>query len=56
MTTKQLLAIVEERGLKIVLQDGRPVLKRPQGNEGVTDKLLAVLKYHREQIIRELQK
>lgn len=51
MTTQQVLEIVKKRGLKIVITDGRPVLKRPAGNDAVTDKLLAVLKRHRERIV-----
>lgn len=55
MSTREVLAIVEALGLRIVLQDGRPVLKRPDGNDGVTDNLLAVLKRHRERIIEHLR-
>ena len=51
MTTKELLLIVERRGLRVVVENGRPILKRPNGNAGVTDALLAVLKRHREKII-----
>jgi hypothetical protein len=56
MSTRQLLEIVKERGLKIVLDGDKPILKRPNGNEGVTDKLLACLKRHRENIIAILKK
>lgn len=56
MTTKELLDIVKQRGLLIVLQEGRPILQRPPGNDKVTDKLLSVLKIHRERIIQELSK
>lgn len=55
MNTRKVLTIVRERGLDVVLKDGRPVLIRPQGNEGVTDALLAVLKLHRERIIEALK-
>lgn len=55
MTTTELLAIVKDRGLKIELKDGRPVLVRPPGSDGTTDKLLAVLKRHRERIIDMLK-
>jgi hypothetical protein len=54
VTTEQLLAIVERRGLKIILVQGRPVLTRPHGNKGVTDNLPRVLKRHRERIIEKL--
>ena len=55
MTTQKLLEIVHERGLKIELRDGRPVLIRNGNNDAVTDKLLAVLKIHRERIIQKYQ-
>lgn len=54
MTTKEVLEIVESRGLKIVLKDGHPVLVKPNGGI-VTDKLLAVLKVHRDRIIQEIK-
>ncbi len=56
MTTEKLLAITRERGLDIALKDGRPVIVRGKGKDGVTDALLAVLKVHRERIIALLQK
>lgn len=56
MSTKEVLNIVKERGLEIVLKDGRPVISKPAGNDGVTDRLLSVLKRHRERIIEELSK
>lgn len=56
MTTKELLEIVKRRGLSIVLHEGRPILQRPLENDKVTDKLLSVLKIHRERIIQELSK
>ncbi len=57
MTTKRLLEIVKERGLRIVLDGDRPILKRPHGDTvAVTDKLLAVLKIHRERIVEELKR
>lgn len=54
MSTKELLSIVERRGLKVMLRDGRPYLVPGAGSKEVTDKLLAVLKIHRDQIIRTL--
>lgn len=54
MSTKELLEIVKRRGLRIVVEDGRPILKRPQGNQGVTDRLLAVLKRHKDRIVELL--
>jgi hypothetical protein len=56
MSTQQLLAIVKERGLRIEIKDGQPILKRPDGNQNVTDGLLKVLKFHRERIIQELSR
>lgn len=56
MTTDELLKIVEERGLRIELKEGRPVLVRPEGKGDVTDRLLAVLKVHRDWIIERLKK
>lgn len=56
MTTKELLEIVERRGLKVLLRDGEPFLHRPKGNKGVTDRLLSVLKRHREPIVSLLSK
>ena len=54
MSTSELLDIVRKRGLRIVLENGRPVLKRAN-REQVTDNLLAVLKVHRERIIKMLE-
>lgn len=56
MTTPEVLEIVKARGLQVVLSEGRPVLRRPNGNDGVTDALLAVLKRHRERIIEHLRR
>ncbi len=54
MTTTQLLRIVEERGLRIAMEDGHPVLFRAKNCGTVTDTLLKVLKHHRERIIEIL--
>jgi hypothetical protein len=51
MTTQKLLEIVRNRGLDIVLKDGRPVIVPGKHRHQVTDKLLAVLRFHRERII-----
>lgn len=56
MSTEKVMEIVRKRGLRIELKDGQPVLKRPAGNKNVTDSLLAVLKLHRERIVRLLEK
>jgi hypothetical protein len=56
MTTESLLALVQERGLRIELRDGRPVLVGAANNPEATDKLLAVLKIHREWIIERLKR
>ncbi len=56
MSTRELLKLVEERGLKVAVRDGRPVLVRAAGSEAVTDKLLAVLKRHRQAIVELLAK
>jgi hypothetical protein len=57
MSTKELLKLVAERGLTIELQDGRPVLKGASKRPGAaTDKLLRVLKLHRDRIIELLQR
>lgn len=53
MTTDEVLKIVKERGLTVELRDGRPHLIG-SGPE-VTDRLLAVLKLHREWIIERLK-
>lgn len=55
MTTRELLAIVEGRGLKIVLKNGEPVLRKPDGSDAVTDNLMAALKVHRQWIIEHLR-
>jgi hypothetical protein len=55
MSTSDVLRIVKDRGLRIELRDGRPVLIRPEKAE-VTGKLLAVLAIHRERIIEFLRK
>lgn len=54
MTTRQLLTIVQERGLRVVVKNGLPVIVTNGKREQVTDKLLAVLKRHRERIIELL--
>lgn len=54
MSTQELLDIVGKRGLRLTLEDGRPVLKGAQGNPEVTDRLLTVLKIHRQRIIEIL--
>lgn len=57
MTTEELLAIVERRGLKIELREGRPVIVRnPADPRAVTDRLLSVLTIHRQRIIELLSK
>ena len=56
MSTRELLNIVEKRGLRIVLKDGRPVLEGAAANPAVTGKLLAVLKIHRERIVSLLDR
>lgn len=56
MSTKELLSIVKERGLSLVLKDGRPVIVGRREAGQVTDALLACLKRHREKIIEELSK
>ncbi len=58
MTTKDLLRIVHERGLRIYLKNGQPLIERPPENrkDAVTDRLLAVLKVHREWIIEHLKR
>lgn len=55
MSTKDVLAIVKARGLEIVLQGGRPVLRGFEKKGMVTGPLLAVLKIHRERIVAELR-
>ncbi len=53
MTTTEVMMIVKDRGLDIVLREGRPILiGRPPA---VTDALLSVLKIHRERIIALLK-
>jgi hypothetical protein len=54
MNTRELLVIVEDRGLRIEVREGQPILVRPQGKGEVTDELLAVLKHHRQRIIEIL--
>jgi hypothetical protein len=55
MSTSKLLQIVKARGLRLELRDGRPVIVKGVGDH-CTDKLLAVLKIHREKIIEALKK
>lgn len=54
MTTTQLLEIVKERGLTIYIRDGIPILKGPPAK--ATEKLLAVLRFHRERILETLSR
>jgi hypothetical protein len=56
MTTREVLEIAKARGLKIVLDDDRPVIQRKKGDPAVTDKLLSVLRIHRERIIDMLKR
>lgn len=57
MSTPELMQLVKDRGLRIKLSsDGRPVLDGAAGNPAVTDRLLAVLKIHRERIVELLKK
>lgn len=56
MSTQELLKIVSKRGLTLGLKEGRPVIRQPVPPGAVTDKLLAVLKRHREGIMVELSK
>lgn len=53
MTTNELLEIAKKRGLKIIVKEGRPMIVNPPSG-AVTDRLLAVLKIHREKIIAML--
>ena len=55
MTTSKLLEIVKDRGIKLSLKDGRPVLIQANGSKACTDALLAVLKIHRDRIIEILR-
>lgn len=56
MSTDEVLNIVKRRGLTLTIAtDGRPVIKNGAGNPNVTDKLLAVLKIHRDRIIERLR-
>ena len=55
MTTKEVLEILKARGIRVVLEDGRPVLKSPPAGS-VTPELLAVLKFHRQWIIEMLKR
>ena len=52
MTTDQLLAELGERGLSVVLKDGLPRLCGDRSQ--ATPPLLAVLRWHREEIVRRL--
>jgi hypothetical protein len=54
MNTKRLLEIVKDRGLQVVLRDGRPIIVQGKKKENVTSELLAVLAAHREKIIKLL--
>jgi hypothetical protein len=55
LTTKELMEIVKQRGLRIVIVDGQLIIKKPVGNENVTDELVRVLKRRKEQIIAFLK-
>lgn len=52
MTTDEVLKELEERGLYIALVDGKPRLRGPV--KAITHPLLAVLRHHREEIIRRM--
>lgn len=52
MTTDQVLKAIAERGLAVVLHEGKPVLRGPKAE--VTPKLLNALRWHREEIARRL--
>jgi hypothetical protein len=54
MTTQKVMEIVRDRGLEIVLKDGRPVIVPGNNRHQVTDELLAVLRIHRERIVAKL--
>lgn len=54
MTTHELLEIVKVRGLRLRLQEGRPVVSGAK--EEITGPLLLCLKRHRERIIETLRK
>lgn len=58
MTTREVLLLVKERGLTVELRDdGTPVLSGNTKNpKAKTDKLMKVLKLHRERIIALLKK
>jgi hypothetical protein len=56
MRTTEVIEIVKQRGLRLELREGQPILVRPNGKGEVTDELLAVLKHHREPIIDLLQR
>jgi hypothetical protein len=56
MNTRQLLEIVKSRGMRIKIEDGRPILIRNAGDGWKPGPLLAVLALHRERIIKELSK
>ncbi len=51
MRTEQVLDIVKNRGLKIALKDGRPVIVPGPNRKEVTDELVKVLTIHRDRII-----
>lgn len=54
MTTDELLKIVKELGGRIELRDGTPMLVGISKEEPIKPKLLPVLRYHRDEIIRRL--
>ncbi len=51
MTTQEVLGIVKERGMKIIIKDGKPMISKPPENHELTDTLLKVLAIHRERIV-----
>jgi hypothetical protein len=56
MSTRELLRIVDARGLRIELRNGAPVLRVNEGQKQMaTKELLKVLKIHRPRIIEILK-
>lgn len=55
MSTQELLRIVQERGLKLELREGQPMIVGPRDKEHITDELIAVLKIHKPRIIEMLR-
>lgn len=56
MSTQQVLEIVKARGMSVILKDGQPVLRTNGKNDAATDRLFAVLKWHRDRIIELLKR